>query len=52
MPSNAELYMKEYISLIEFKVLNPQTFIRFWDPNFDIKSFIVGAKAQMEFSKD
>jgi len=44
--------MKEYINLIEFKVLNPQTIIRFWKPDFDIKSLIVGAKAQMEYSKD
>jgi len=38
--------------LIEFKVLNPQTIIRFWKPDFDLKSIIVGAKAQMEYSKD
>jgi len=44
--------MKEYISLIEFKVLNPQTFIRFWKPDFDLKTWIKGEKAQMEFSKD
>jgi len=44
--------MKEYISLIEFKVLNPQTIIRFWKPDFDLKSWIEGEKAQMEYSKD
>jgi hypothetical protein len=44
--------MPEYVNLIEFKVLNPQTIIRFWDPEFDLKSLIVGAKAQMEYSKD
>lgn len=26
--------------------------IKFWKPEFDMKSFIVGAKAQMEYSKD
>jgi len=38
--------------LIEFNVLNPQTIIRFWKPDFDTKSFIFGVKAQMEYSKD
>ena len=44
--------MKEYINLIEFKVLNPQTMIRLWNPEFDLKSMIVGAKEQIEYSKD
>jgi len=44
--------MKEYTNLIEFKVLNPQTIIRLWNPEFDLKSQIVGAKQQVEISKD
>jgi len=52
IPSSSVLYVNEYINLIEFKVLNPQTLIRFWKPDFDIKVLIVGAKAQMEYSKD
>ena len=44
--------MKEYMNLIEFKVLNPESIIKIWYPKFNMKSFIVGAKKQMEFSKD
>ena len=38
--------------MIEFKVLNPQSLIRLWNPDFDLKSLIVGAKEQLEYSKD
>jgi hypothetical protein len=51
-PASSDIYMKEYINLIEFKVLNPQTIIRFWNPEFDLKSHIVGAKPQVQISKD
>jgi hypothetical protein len=44
--------MNEFQNLIEFKILNPQSIIRIWYPEFDIKSLIVGAKKQLEFSKD
>jgi len=44
--------MIEYTNLIEFEVLNPQAIIRIWYPDFDIKTAIAGAKAQMEYSKD
>jgi len=44
--------MNQYISLIEFKVLDPQTMIRIWKPEFDMKSAIAGGKEQLEYSKD
>jgi MFS family permease len=51
-PASADIYMTQFTSLIEFKVLNPQTLIRLWNPEFDLKSLIVGAKQQIELSKD
>ena len=51
-PASADIYMTQFTSLIEFKVLNPQSLIRLFDPQFDLKSLIVGAKKQVELSKD
>ena len=51
-PASADMYMEQYTSLIEFKALNPQSLIRLWDPQFDMKSFLIGAKEQVQLSKD
>jgi hypothetical protein len=44
--------MEQYISLIEFKVLDPETIIKIWDPEFDMKEWLQGSKAQLQYSKD
>ena len=44
--------MEQYISLIEFKVMNPETVIKLWKPEFEMKEFIEGSKAQLQYSKD
>jgi len=44
IPSNAELYMIEFTKLIEFDILNPESFIKQTiDPTFSIKGLLMGA---------
>ena len=42
MPSNAEIYVKEFTKLIEFDVLNPDSLVRMFsdDPNFKLMDWI------------
>jgi len=44
-PSNAEIYMSQYTSLIKFEVLKPQGLVRLvYDTKFDMKVWIQGQK--------
>ena len=43
-PASSEIYLNELMGLIEFKVLNPETLIQIWYPEFIVKDLIVGAK--------
>ena len=44
IPSNAEIYMKEFIKIIEFQMLNPEALIGLFVPGFKMKEFIVGVQ--------
>ena len=44
--------MEQYINLIEFESANPETIIQMWRPEFEMKEFIEGSKAQLQYSKD
>jgi hypothetical protein len=39
--------MEQYISLIEFRILDPEAFIRIWNKDFEIKEYIIGKQAQL-----
>jgi len=47
LPSNSDLYVSQFTNIIEFKVLNPEGIIKIFDPTFNLKEFINGAKANV-----
>jgi hypothetical protein len=44
LPANAELYLKEIGRIVKFEVLNPDTIIQVWHPNFELQDYLSGDK--------
>lgn len=52
IPGNTEIFITELTNLVEFKVLNLQGLVQLFDPEFNLKDFILGKKDQLILSKD
>ena len=50
MPANAELYLNELGKIVKFELLNPNSVVQMWDPNFRLEDYLVGDK--LVVSKD
>jgi len=42
VPTNVHVYRDQFVKLVEFSMLSPQTLIRMRDPNFDLMEWIRG----------
>ena len=45
IPANAVIFVTEFTKLIEFQFLNPQGFVRLFQPEFVLKDWIAGQKS-------
>lgn len=52
-PANAEIYIKEFVKLVEFDILKPTVFIQtFFDPTFKFSTWIKDEPQSIEIDKD